>query len=125
MGALSFLLDSTVLIDAANEVPEALAFLVEHHAASGISPVTRAEVLAGATARNLAAITAWLSAFEYLPLDLRSVDLAARLRREKRWKLPDAFQAALALRHGLKLVTRNTKDFPPARLGFVLAPYTL
>ena len=125
MGALNYLLDSTVLIDAVNEVPEAMAFLVEHHGACGISPVTRAEVLVGATAKNLAAITAWLSAFEYLPLDLPTVDLAAQLRREKRWKLPDAFQAALALRHGLKLVTRNTNGFPPGKLAFVLAPYKL
>ncbi len=52
-------------------------------------------------------------------------DLAASLRREYVWKLPDAFQAALAQHHDLKLVTRNTKDFPPARHEFVVVPYAL
>lgn len=52
-------------------------------------------------------------------------DLAASLRREHGWKLPDAFQAALAQHRGLKLVTRNTRDFSPQRHDFVVVPYTL
>ncbi|MBK6580422.1 MAG: PIN domain-containing protein, partial [Sandaracinaceae bacterium] len=52
-------------------------------------------------------------------------DLAAALRREHRWKLPDALQAAAARQHGLRLATRNTKDFPPAKHAFVVVPYTL
>jgi predicted nucleic acid-binding protein len=50
-------------------------------------------------------------------------DLAARLRREHRWKMPDALQASLAHYHGLSLVTRNTRDFPPDRHPFVVVPY--
>jgi predicted nucleic acid-binding protein len=41
------------------------------------------------------------------------------------WKLPDAFQAALALHHHLKLCTRNTKDFDPKKHSFVEVPYRL
>lgn len=123
MGPLTYLLDSTLLIDAINKVPEARAFLVAKHPACCISPVTRAEVLAGASATNQAPLSAWLSAFAYLALDPPVADLAATLRRERRWKLPDAFQAALALHHGLKLVTRNTKDFNPAKHPFVVVPY--
>jgi len=52
-------------------------------------------------------------------------DLAARLRREHRWKLPDALQVAAAQHHGLRLVTRNTRDFPPERYPFVLVPYVV
>ena len=51
-------------------------------------------------------------------------DLAATLRRQHKWKLPDAFQAALAQTHKLKLATRNTKDFP-SRHDFVEIPYEL
>ena len=39
--------------------------------------------------------------------------------------VPDAFQAALAQLHGLKLATRNHRDFPPDRFSFVVVPYTL
>ncbi|MCY4453777.1 MAG: hypothetical protein OXC01_17690 [Immundisolibacterales bacterium] len=38
-------------------------------------------------------------------------------------ELPDALQAAVARRNGLRLVTRNTKDFPPERHDFVEVPY--
>jgi hypothetical protein len=51
--------------------------------------------------------------------------LAARLRRRHRWRLPDAIQAAAAVHHGLKLATRNTRDFDPRRHDFVVVPYTL
>ncbi|MEK7404342.1 MAG: PIN domain-containing protein [Acidobacteriota bacterium] len=57
--------------------------------------------------------------------DREAADLAASLRRKYRWRLPDAFQAALAQLHGLKLATRNVRDFPPKQFDFVEAPYTL
>ena len=40
-------------------------------------------------------------------------------------KLPDAFQAALALHHKIQLTTRNTKDFDRRKHKFVEVPYTL
>ena len=52
-------------------------------------------------------------------------DLAAELRRVHRWKLPDAFQAAVAQRNALHLATRNTDDFNPQRHSFVVVPYVL
>ncbi|MBI2840298.1 MAG: asparaginase [Acidobacteria bacterium] len=58
-------------------------------------------------------------------IDKTVADLAARLRRETRWRLPDAFQAALAQMNGLRLVTRNSKDFPPQKWSFVVIPYKL
>ena len=66
-----------------------------------------------------------LDRFPSLPIDQAIADLAARLRRRFRWKLPDAFQAALARHHGLTLVTRNTRDFSPDRFDFVDVPYTI
>jgi predicted nucleic acid-binding protein len=49
-------------------------------------------------------------------------DETARLRRLHGWKLPDAFQAALARRHGLRLATRNPNDFDPDEHDFVEVP---
>jgi predicted nucleic acid-binding protein len=51
--------------------------------------------------------------------------LAAQLRGKYGWKLPDAFQAALAQHHKTKLTTRNTKDFDPKKHDFVEVPYSL
>jgi predicted nucleic acid-binding protein len=47
------------------------------------------------------------------------------LRRTARWRLPDAFQAVVDVHHGLRLATRNVKDFPPDRFEFVVVPYEL
>ena len=58
-------------------------------------------------------------------IDRETAARAARLRRQYRWKLPDALQAALAQQHGLRLATRNTKDFDPAQHAFVVVPYRL
>jgi predicted nucleic acid-binding protein len=58
-------------------------------------------------------------------MDEAIAEKAAALKREHRWKLPDAFQAALAQANDLKLATRNTRDFPAEKFGFVLVPYTI
>jgi predicted nucleic acid-binding protein len=68
---------------------------------------------------------ALLNRFHLLVIDGPVADLAAQLRREHRWQLPDALQAAAARHNGLRLATRNTKDFPPERYAFVHVPYTL
>jgi len=47
------------------------------------------------------------------------------LRRKHGWKLPDAFQAAVALRVELKLVTRDSRSFDRKKHPFVLIPYKL
>ena len=91
-----------------------------------LSVITRAEVLVGFT--DNAAFARALSLLNALPLleiTRADADEAAHLHRTHRWKLPDAFQAALARRHGLHLATRNTRDFDPDQHGFVMVPYTL
>lgn len=60
-----------------------------------------------------------------LEIDALVAEKAALLRRQNGWKLPDAFQAALALIHDIKLCTRNTKDFNPQKHAFVKIPYQL
>jgi len=120
-----YLLDSVILIDHFNGIKAATTFLREHRGAAAISAITQAEVLTGFEEAQSAMPARLLEAFICLPLDRATASLAARLRREYHWKLPDAIQAAVAQHHRLKLVTRNTKDFPADRFDFVLTPYSL
>ena len=120
---MKYLLDSVVLIDHFNGIAPATEYLRAHRFESAISVITRAEVLTGFDQALLAHPIRLLDTFAVLPIERDIADLAARLRRDRRWKLPDAFQAALAIQHGLRLVTRNTKDFPEGELDFVVVPY--
>jgi hypothetical protein len=90
-----------------------------------ISAITRAEVLAGFDSADLAMAQALLDSYPLLVIDAAVADLGAELRRTHEWRLPDALQAAVARCHGLLLVTRNTKDFPPERFEFIRVPYRL
>lgn len=118
-----YLLDSVILIDHFNGIGAATTFLREQRAEAAISAITRAEVLTGFDEAQRAQPARLLDSFPCLPVDKATADLAARLRREHRWKLPDAIQAAIAQLNGLQLVTRNTKDFPAAAFSFVVVPY--
>lgn len=118
-----YLLDSMVLIDHFNGVEAATRFLLDHRDSLSISVITRAEVLTGFDTVAEAQARAFLDCFATHDLNAADADLAASLRREHRWKLPDALQAAVAINRGSRLVTRNTKDFDPARHAFVQIPY--
>lgn len=120
---LIYLLDSVILIDHFNGIAAATEFLRKAHPNAAISVITRAEVLAGFDAETAPAAASLLDRFPTLTLDRSIADLAAQLRREHRWKLPDAFQAAIANYHGLRLATRDSKDFSPEKHGFVEIPY--
>lgn len=122
---VKILLDSVILIDHLNGIKSATGYLTTVHLDCAISAVTRAEVLTGYDDAAAGPIKKLLDAFPVLSLDGTVADLAASLRRQHRWKLPDAFQAALAQIHKLKLATRNTKDFPPERYEFVVLPYEI
>ncbi|MGH9360850.1 MAG: PIN domain-containing protein [Thermoanaerobaculia bacterium] len=119
------LLDSVILIDHFRGVEQASAFLAETSGRCVVSVITRVEVLAGFAAKDLPAAAGLLDRFPTLSIDQPVADLAARLRREHRWKVPDALQAALARYHAFRLVTRNTRDFPPDRHPWVVVPYEL
>ncbi len=122
---MEFLLDSSILIDRFNKVPEARRYVSKTRGRAAISVVTRAEVLVGFSAAGQAVAARSLDRFPLLEITKPVADLTASLRREHGWKLPDAFQAALAQHHNLKLATRNTRDFSPERHGFVVVPYAL
>lgn len=119
------LLDSMVLIDHLNGIEKATAYLRRLGAQGHVSAITRAEVLSGFDPVKAGPIRMLLDAFPLIVIDRPVADLAAELRRTFRWRLPAALQAAAANHHGLKLATRNTKDFPARRFDFVVVPYTL
>jgi len=119
------LLDSVILIDHLNGVDAATEYLIEVAPRASISAITRAEVLTGYAPGEAESVRQLLDRFRFLPVDRSVADLSAELRREFRWRLPDALQAATARVHGLRLVTRNTRDFPPDRHGFVRVPYAV
>ena len=122
---MKLLLDSVILIDHLNGVEAATKYIAGVAPDAAISVITRAEVLDGAPAQGLRPVSRLLDCFPILAIDKPIADEAAALRRRHGWRLPDAFQAALAQHHGLTLVTRNTRDFPPARHAFVTVPYRL
>jgi predicted nucleic acid-binding protein len=119
-------LDSVVLIDHLNGVRKASEFLDNlQPAETAISVITRAEILCGIDESQEPLVKALLDQYKLLIIDGPIADSAARLRKEHRFKLADAFQAALAISHGIKLATRNTKDFNPRKHSFVEIPYSL
>ncbi len=122
---MKVLLDSMVIIDHFNGVRAATSYLKQTQGEASLSVITRAEVLCGFDAAAAELALRLLDRFPTLPIERDVADLAATLRRNHRWRLPDAFQAALSQMHGLKLATRNLRDFPPERFDFVVVPYTL
>ena len=120
---MKVLLDSVILIDHFNGGQEATEYLRREHGNAAISVITRAEVLAGFDQSGMERARPVLDLFPVLAITKEVADLAAILRRQHRWKPPDAFQAALAQVHKLQLATRNTRDFPPEQFAFVTVPY--
>ena len=122
---MRFLLDSTVLIDHLNGIDAAEVFLRDHSPESCISVITVNEVLAGSEPDAVEGHELLLDQFTCLDVGRLTAKASAALRRAHGWKLADSIQAALALNHGLKLVTRNHRHFKPSKHDFVSVPYTL
>lgn len=123
---LERLLDSVILIDHFNNISEASTFIAGlDPAKTAISVISYAEILVGFENETVEKAKALLNHYEVLTIDTSVAEKAAELRRRYGWKLPDAFQAALALHHHLRLCTRNTKDFDPRKHSFVEVPYEL
>ena len=120
------LIDSVILIDHLHGVEKAARFIINlDPLETAISVITRAEILTGLDEEHQLEVIQLLDQYQLLIIDKPIADLAAKLRREHSWKLPDAFQAALAKHHKIKLITRNSKDFSPQQHDFVEIPYRL
>ncbi len=122
----AYLLDSVILIDHLRGIEAATNWLRQLRDGEAVlSVITRAEVLSGGTEEEATSALDLCNEFECLPMTKDDATRAAALRRKHGWKLPDAFQAAVALRAGLKLVTRDARGFNGRKLSFVLIPYKL
>ena len=120
------LIDSVIIIDHLNGIENATRFILElDPQETAISVITRAEILTGLDQDEQIKVIQLLDQYKLFIIDKPIADLAADLRREHGWKLPDAFQAALAKHHKTKLTTRNIKDFDPSKFDFVEIPYSL
>ena len=120
------LIDSVIIIDHLNGIDKATRFILNlDPRQTAISVITRAEILTGIHEDEQIEIIHLLDQFKLFIIDKTIADLAANLRRQYGWKLPDAFQAALAQYHKVKLSTRNAKDFNPQKHDFVEIPYTV
>lgn len=117
------LLDTNILIDYLNAVPQARAEL-KRYVDKAISVITWMEVMIGADAALEPDTRAFLSSFDVVGIDEPVAERAVMLRRIHRIRLPDAVIWATAQAHGMLLVTRNTKDFPANDPG-IRAPYAL
>jgi predicted nucleic acid-binding protein len=123
---LERLLDSVIIIDHLNNVPQATEFLLAlDPEKTAISVISYAEILTGLDEDGERKARPLLCSFEMLEIDAAVAEKAAALRRQYGWKLPDAFQVAIAVLHDVKLCTRNTKDFNPQKHSFVEIPYFL
>jgi hypothetical protein len=120
------LIDSVILIDHLNGIEKATRFIIKlDPLETAISVITRAEILTGLAEDELPEVIQLLDQYQLFIIDRSIADLAAKLRREHSWKLPDAFQAAIARHHKIKLITRNSKDFNPQKHDFVEIPYKI
>ncbi len=119
------LLDSVILIDHFNRIHQASAYLKQVRDIAAISVITRAEVLTGFEPASRIVAAMFLDYFPVFEINKNIADLAATLRYDYKWKLPDALQAAIATYYNLKLATRNIKDFSPNKYDFVSVPYSL
>lgn len=123
---LERLLDSVILIDHFNDITKATEFILGlNPEKTSISVISRAEILVGFDENSIEKAKLLLDQYRLLIIDKDIADRAAEVRRLYGWKLPDAFQAALAMHHKIKLSTRNTKDFDPEKHSFIEIPYKL
>jgi len=126
MSGLKYLLDSTIVIDHFNGVPQSDRYILGiNPKETALSVVTVAEVLAGFAQDDWYPVELFFQQYRMLDINYPVSLTAAKLRQIYRFKLPDSFQAALAINHGIKLVTRNSKDFNPKKHPFVSIPYEL
>lgn len=131
----TFLLDTTVIVDAINGKRGSKQFLDGLLVQGGLlacCPINVTEVYAGMRPHEAAVTEAFLRSLKFYEVTWEIARRAGDLKREwaKRGRtiaLPDVTISAVALANGLTLVTDNLKDFPMPdlqRLQFPDAPTT-
>jgi predicted nucleic acid-binding protein len=116
---MSYVLDSTLLIDHTHGDLGAIAMMERLFAETGdlyTSDAITCEVLSGGSVAGRAVVRTLLDALEYVALDPEGARWAGERRAERsagasRRHLGDALVAAVAWRMGATIVTRNARDF--------------
>lgn len=114
-----FLLDTNIIIEAFWG-KEPVASLVESWIEEGViamSAVTVSEILSKANKKEKEKLSLLTNRFGAFPVDVTVAEIAGNYRKEfsrkkTRVYLLDCFIAATAKLYNLKLVTKNTKDYP-------------
>ncbi len=121
-----FLLDANILIDYLNNIPKAVDCVASlKRKEISLSVVTLSEVLVGCEQEERDSFLAFIEDFRFFDVNKSAAIKAAEFRQTYGFKLPDAYQAAIAIENKLTLLTRNSKDFSPKKFPFVKVPYTL
>jgi tRNA(fMet)-specific endonuclease VapC len=126
----TFLLDTSVIIDALNNKrgrPDLLLELLNDGHLLACCPINVTEVYAGLRPKEEAATEAFLASLQYFPITLPAARSAGELKREHRrtgitLNLGDVIIAAVALSNHLILLTDNVKDFPMKDLSLYPLP---
>lgn len=118
-----YLLDTNVCIRLLNgRAPQVVQRLQRHHPSEvNLCSVVKAELIHGAhrsnrTAENLRLLERFFDPFDSLPFDDRCADVYGRIQADlERMGMAigpnDLLIAAIAVAHGLTLVTANTREF--------------
>ena len=123
MGAVDAVFDTNILIDYMHGIVSARDEIALY-TRPAISIMTWMEMMTGTTPATEAGTREFLSNFVQRPLSQKVAEIAVRLRRDLRLKLPDAVILATAEADGCLLITRDVKDFPAGHPR-VRTPYTL
>jgi len=126
----TFLLDTSVIIDAINNKKTRRQFLrglLEAGNSLACCAVNVAEICAGMRPNEEASTLAFLRTLDYYPIGFSASRLAGELKKNFSRKgatlsLADTLIAAVALNHQLSLITDNVKDFPMAGLSLYPLP---
>ena len=106
------LLDTNIVIEACKPMGDWLYPWTKHlEAACASVTVVEALGFTGISAGENAAIREFLGEVLCYALDDAVIELAVRLRQQKKMNLGDAIIGATALEYGVPLVTRNVDDF--------------
>jgi predicted nucleic acid-binding protein len=126
----SYLLDTTVIIDALNDRQNRkllLLDLLKQGHLLGCCPINVTEVYAGLRPKEEAATEEFLQSLQYYQITWPIARLAGLLKRDYRRKgktltVSDAIIAAVAIHHKLTLLTDNVRDFPMKELAIYPLP---
>ena len=126
----TFLLDTSVIIDAINNKKNRRQFLrslLEQGHVLACCPVNVVEVYAGLRPKEEDSTERFLSSLEYYPITFPIGRLARLFKRDfaKRGttlSVSDTLIASVAIEHQMFLITDNTKDFPMKELRLYPLP---